>query len=373
MRVLHVLAETGFSGGEVQLEHLVRHLGAAGHDNHLVLVPGAEFARVAVSARVQVHDVDLRRPLSSLALIAFRRVLRRLAPDIVHFGCGRSLLWGGLAALGRAIPLRITTRRIDYPIGRSLYRGGRYRHLVDHVVANCRAVERRVLDAGVAPERVTLVHEGIDPTPWLGVRGDRAGARSRLGIAADALVVSCAATLRPRKGQRVLIDAFARLAGSDPRALLLLAGAGPDRDLLARRAREHGVAGRVLVPGAIRPVADVYAASDVFVMPSFHEGLSNACLEASAAGLPVVASAVGGLTEIVADGETGSLVPAGDAERLADRIGRLLADDGLRERTGLAGRRRTTEHFTADRMVRNMEALFLRLLAAGQGAGVPRA
>lgn len=370
MRVLHVLAETGWSGGEVQLEHLVRHLHERGHENAFALLPGATFRRVAEELGRRVFDVNLRRPLRSGGLLAARRAIREFRPDVVHFGCGRSLLWGGLAARGIEGPVKVTTRRIDYPIGRGAFRGGRYRRLVDHVIANCEAVRRRVLEAGLPEDRVTLIHEGIEVGPWLEVRQDRAAARERLGLPAEALVVCCAATLRPRKGQRVLVEAFQRLAGRFPDALLVLAGDGTDRAALTELVAREGLAERVRIPGPIRPVRDLYGASDIGAMASYHEGLSNACLEQSAAGLPLVVTNVGGLPEIVDDGVTGFVVEPGDIAGFEDRIGRLLGDDALRARTGEAGRRRTAERFTAARMARRTEELLIRLCAARR-PGVP--
>ncbi len=364
MRLLHVLAESGYSGGEIQLEHLVRHLHAKGHEQAFVLVPGAKFTAVAEDIGAEIHLAKLRRPWTTLAGLRTRRAVKRFAPDVLHLGCGRSLLWGGLWCLGLGVALRATTRRIDYPIGRSLYRGGRYRHLVDHTAANCISVRNRVLDAGVPEDRVTLVHEGIDVVPWLRVREDREAARERLGIPTDAVVLSCAATLRPRKGQRELIDAFVPLASQYPKAILILAGSGTDLEALRQKANATGLGDRIRVPGPIKPVADLYAASDVSLMPSFHEGLSNACLEASAAGLPLIVSNVGGLPEIVEDGVTGTVVPPGDLGALREALGYHLSDPDFRERAGAAGRERTCARFTAERMAQGMETLFLRLLDA---------
>lgn len=361
MRCLHILAERGYSGGELQLEHLLAHLVAAGHDNTVLLVPGAKFGAVAQRLGVAVRYAPLRSPWHLGLWRGVRTAIAALAPDVVHYGCGRSLLWGGLAARKAAQGVRITTRRIDYPIGRGL-RGWRYRMLVDHVVANCAAVRARVLAAGVAPSRVTLIHEGIDVAPWQNLGAMRAAARAALSIPNEALLIACAASLRPRKGQRVLLDAFAGLAAGLPQARLILAGEGSDAGALRAHAARLGIAPRVSLPGAIRPVAQLYAASDVFCMPSFAEGLSNACLEASAAGLPLVVTDAGGLPEIVAHGETGEVVAAGDADVLRAALARLLADPALRARYGAAGAARTAALFTHTGMAQATEALWLRLV-----------
>jgi glycosyltransferase involved in cell wall biosynthesis len=363
VRLLHVLAERGYSGGEVQLEHLLAHLQARGHVNAVLLPPGARFAAAAQRLGVEVVALPLRTPWHPRLWRGVREAIDEFRPDVLHFGCGRSLLWAGLAARHARVPLKITTRRIDYPIG-AAWRGWRYRRLVGHVVANCDSVRRRVLAAGVPPARVSLVHEGIELAPWQGILALRDAARAALGLPPNALVVSCAASLRPRKGQRFLIDAFARFAAAVPTSVLFLAGEGSDEQALRARARAHGLADRVVVR-PVRPVQQLYAASDVFCMPSFHEGLSNACLEASAAGLPLVVTSAGGLPEIVAHGVTGEVVAPGDPAALGTAIERLLADPERRHAFGAAGAARTASMFTHTRMAEGMEALMQRLLASG--------
>ncbi len=362
MRVQHVLAERGFSGGEVQLQHLVEHLHARGHDNHFVLAPGADFEGVARRIAAPVVEVDLRRPLRPRTAATLRAAVRRAQPDVLHFGCGRSLLWGGWFARRETVPVRVTTRRIDYPIRPGRLHGGRYRRLVDHTVANCESVRRAVLAAGVPADRVSLIHEGIDMAPWASLP-DASTARAGLGLAEDALVVSCAATLRPRKGQRLLIEAAAALVGKFPNLVVVLAGTGADHAELERRVERAGLREVVRLPGAVKPVAALYAASDLFCMPSYNEGLSNACLEASAAGLPLVVSAVGGLPEIVEHRSTGLVVPPGEAGALTEALAQALADGGWRAAAGAAGAARTRRLFAHTAMAERMEALFSRLVA----------
>jgi glycosyltransferase involved in cell wall biosynthesis len=362
LRFVHVLAETGFSGGESQLQLILERLQRAGHDNVAVLAPGARFHEVAARLCSRVHTVPLRRWWRPDLWPRLRRILRRERADVLHFACGRSLLVGGLCAVGRTAGLKVAIRRIDYPIRRGPFGWNRYTLLVDHTVAICDAIAARLRAAGVAPARITRVYDGIDPLPWLPLRAGRDAARRALALPADAEVISQVGVLRPRKGQAVLIDAFARLAAERPRAHLFLAGGGSDLERLRADARARGLQDRVHVPGPVRPIQNVYAASDIFCMPSFHEGLCNACLEASFAGLPQVVSTAGGNAEIVADGETGAVVPTGDAGALAQALRRYLADPALALRHGEAGRQRSLSLFTADRLGDELLELFPRLL-----------
>lgn len=362
MRLIHVLAETGYSGGEFQLEQLIAHLQEQGHENHVVVPRGAKFVETCKRLGVPVHTAQMRRPWMSLAVPRLRRIVRQLQPDLVHFGCGRATLWGGLSLVGMNGPVKVSTRRIDYPIRRSPIGSGRYCSLIDHAIANCRAVEKRLLDAGVPQDRVTMIHEGILADQLTDVREHRDAARNRLGLDSDAIVVSCAATLRPRKGQRILIEAFQRLVSAHPKAVLVLAGEGSDRQALEEFVTEKRLGDHVRLPGRIQPVKDLHAASDVAVMASYNEGLSNACLEAAAAGLPLVVSDVGGLPEIVEHGASGYVAPAGDLEQFIERLDALLGDAELRLSMGEVGRQRIADRFTVAQMVECTESLFERLV-----------
>ncbi|MCA8965497.1 MAG: glycosyltransferase [Planctomycetes bacterium] len=252
LRLLHVLAETGYSGGEAQLRLLIEHFARLGWENAVVLAPGAKFAAVARELGVQVYEAPLRRWWRPDLWWKLRAAYRAARPDVIHFACGRSLLLGGLAARGVAAK-KFTIRRIDYPIAKGLRGGFRYTALVDHTIAISKAIRKRLLGAGVAESRVTLVHDGIDPAPWTGLQQHKAAARQRLGVAADAQVIGCAGVLRPRKGQHVLIDAFARIAADHPKAVLFLAGDGSEKDKLRVQAARLGLAQRVFVPGRVQP------------------------------------------------------------------------------------------------------------------------
>jgi glycosyltransferase involved in cell wall biosynthesis len=363
MRLLHVLAETGFSGGEGQLQLILEHFRAAGHDNAVVLHPGARFGAVAERLGARVHWLPLRRWWRPDLWLHLRALLRRERADVLHFACGKSLIVAGLCAVGRTARLKVTVRRIDYPIRRGLLGSFRYTALVDHTVAICDAIRRRLLAAGVPEPRISRIYDGIRSEPWLDVATRRPSARAGFGIAADAQVISCVGRLAVRKGQALLLDAFAALADRFPKAVLLLAGGG-DATALRRRAAQLGLERRVLLPGQVEIVQNVYAASDIFCMPSLHEGLCNACLEAGFAGLPQVVSAAGGNPEIVVDGHTGRVVPVGDRAALTGALADYLQNMEHGRRHGEAGRARCLANFTADHLGPELEALFQRLLAA---------
>lgn len=362
MRVLHVLGERGLSGGEVQLRYLLAHLAARGHENLLLLQPGARFAAIAAELAIPVELVRMRGAADPLAIAALRRALRRARPDLVHLACSRAHKLGALAMLGRGTPVRVATRRMDYRLRRGAVSRWLYGRAVHRAVVVSDAIAAELLRVGVARQRIVRIYEGVDAEALSDVRRRRRDVLARLEWPADAEVVLCAASLRPRKGQIHLLRAFARVAGAAPRARLLLAGEGTERERLQAEVQRLELGARVSLPGQL-PREDALGVADLACIPSLHEGLSVFSLEAMAAGLPVLASAVGGLPEAVAHEVTGILVPAGDEPAWTAALQRLLADEGLRRRLAEGGAARVRARFTAARMAAETEALYEHLLA----------
>lgn len=231
--------------------------------------------------------------------------------------------------------------------------------LADVVMVNSDAVRRDVEQTETCWQgKFRKIYNGVAPIPGWGPE-ERAAFRRSEGIPVDARVVLCVSNFYPYKGHADLVDAIARIAPGFPGAVFLLVGR--DSGTLERTrslARERGIGETVRFPGGRTDVPDLLRASDLFVHPSHEEGFSNAILEAMAAGLPVVATDVGGNPEAVVDGETGRLVPVRDPEAIAAALGELLADERLRRAMGESGRKRAMERFSLGRMVAEIESLY---------------
>jgi glycosyltransferase involved in cell wall biosynthesis len=232
---------------------------------------------------------------------------------------------------------------------------------VSHAAAQSMAAHLRL-----SRERLHTIHNGIDVRALAARPGSRAAARRKLGLAGGVLVVGHVGRLSPEKGQDLLIDAFARVQRQVPESVLVVVGDGQSRTALEAHAQ------RVLRPGSWRftgyreDATELLDAFDLFVLPSrargvhYTEGLPLAPMEAMARGVPVLATAAGGTPELIADGESGRLCAADDAEALASAMVELLSAPRWLEELGAAGRRRVMERFGAERMVRAYEALYLR-------------
>ncbi|WP_437622434.1 glycosyltransferase family 4 protein [Sorangium sp. So ce1151] len=232
--------------------------------------------------------------------------------------------------------------------------------LTDRVVAvsdDTRAVALEV--ERVDPARVVTILNGVDPEVFR--PGDARAARARLGVRDAGYHVGCVARLSPEKDHATLLTAFARLREVRPDAHLTVVGDGPERPALEQQAARLGLGGAVLFTGTRGDVAELLPAFDVFALASLTEGISLTLIEAASAGLPIVATRVGGNPEIVKEGETGLLVSPGSPEPLAAALEAIAVRDDRAE-LGMRGRARVIERFGIDRMVQAYEDLYDEVL-----------
>jgi glycosyltransferase involved in cell wall biosynthesis len=222
-------------------------------------------------------------------------------------------------------------------------------------------LRRHMLAEGFRPDRVTVLYNGIDPGPPPAADG-RAVVRAELGLPPSAVVVGTVARLDPVKDLGTLLDAVAQLRRSQPEARLVVVGDGAERTALEARAARPDLAGAVLFTGTRRDARRLLSAFDVYANTSIHEGVSLTILEAMAAGLPVVATTAGGNPEVVADGETGMLVPVRAPDAVASALSALAAARERAQRFGARGRARVEERFSMDRMVSEYVDVYRGLL-----------
>lgn len=355
LTIVHVDAETSFSGGEVQVFLLMEGLRARGHRNVLVCPGGSAAAREASARGIEVRAVSMRSDLDLAAVIGLKREFTSAEADIAHLHTGRATWLGSLAAKRTGIPA-ISTRRMD----RRVKRGWRTRRIygqLARVAAISPAVRQRLIDGGVPAEKVSVIWSSVDPA-GLEVHAVREDTRRTLGITDERTVALTLCSLVERKGIDVLLNALVL----QPDLSLWIGGDGPERSKLEALAASLNLSSRVQFLGQRADKADLLDACDLFVLPSRAEGLGVAALEAMALGRAVVASSVGGLGEVVVHGETGRLVAPEDPDALAGALGELVQDAELRARLGEAGAERVRQHFLAERMVHDYEKLYREVL-----------
>jgi glycosyltransferase involved in cell wall biosynthesis len=332
--------------------YLLRALAARGHESSRAAVAGAPLARAAAAAGIRVVDCPIANHADLRPVPRLRRLAR--AADVVHFHTARA---HALAPwIGRAAARRVVTRRMDYVPRGGAWTRYLYNAAVDRVIAISDGVRRALLEAGVADDRIRVVPSGIDAATFAPDPRARAELRRAWGAADGDVLVVLVGALERRKGHGVLIDAAARLEPALRLRYVFCGSGGLEADLRTRAAA-RGVPATFL--GARDDVPRVLAAADVAAVPSRHEGLGVAALEAMATALPVVASRVGGLAEVIVDGETGRLVGVEDPASLADALGALARDADARRRMGAAGRERVRLRYSAAAMAEGTLACYL--------------
>lgn len=373
---MHALIDSLTSGGaELLLSEFAAVAPAEGIDltvGYLQSRAGDPAAALLREAGVEPTFIGIPAALTRPA--ALRRVhahLRSVAPDLVHTHLGTADFLGGLAAAALRLPALSTIHSAgprvclsDDPrarLRRDMISAVR-RRCTRRTVAVSDAAARNLVAQGWAPaKQVVTVNNGVARVPRPG-----AGARVReeLGLAPDALVAATISALRPEKAHEAAVEAVAVARKRFPSLRLLIVGEGASRPAVERAAAALGDA--ALLTGYRADVMSVLDAVDVLLHPSHQEAFPTSLLEAMAAKVPVVATAVGGTPEIVADGATGLLVaPPPAAARVAPALERLLGDPDLRQSLATAGRRRFTERFTAEAWARRMRAVYDEVLEDG--------
>jgi glycosyltransferase involved in cell wall biosynthesis len=377
-------------GPALHVAYLTAGLAERGYETTLVagsLAPGEDsMAFVAEELGVSVTRIDeLRRDISAVhdaaAVLRLARLIRRERPEILHTHTAKAGAVGRLAALlaGPARP----------PIVVHTFHGHVLRGYFDPLrTAGFRLLERwlaRVSTAlvAVSPQvRDDLVALGVAPREkfavvrlGIGVEGrvraeqdGRAETRRLLGIPPERFVVGWIGRMTGVKRTGDVLLAFKQLRQDGVDASLCLVGDGPDRERLERRAHELGIMRDTLFLGYQEDVGRFHTAFDAFFLPSTNEGTPVTAIEALAAGTPVVATRVGGVPDVVRDGEDGFLVEAGAIGELAERLERLAADPELRERMGAAGRERVQPRYAVERLIDDVDRLYRSLL---ETKGIP--
>jgi glycosyltransferase involved in cell wall biosynthesis len=294
------------------------------------------------------------------------RLLRAGRYDVVHTHTSKAGALGRIAAaLIRRGPV------VHQPHGHLFY--GYYGRLGSALVVLAERILARWSRAQIAltwrgaeehlgrgighPGEFRVIRSGIDLAPYRSARSRRDASRARLGFATGDLVVGSLCRLEPIKGVQELLQGFLRAAASNPRLRLLVGGDGPLKEELLRRTLVSGRRDRVTITGVWVSPEDVLPALDIFVMASRNEGMGRALVEAMACGLPVIACAVGGITEVLEEGRAGILIPPGDPEAIAAAIERLADGPELAGDLGRRARRRAIA-FGAGRMIRSLLMLY---------------
>ena len=358
VRVVQVIWSLGLGGAEQVVIRL-----AAGLDRRrfqplvCCLDQPGPFATRAEAVGVEVVALDKRGPLDVRAAVRLARLLRARQVDVVHTHLWGANLWGRLAGLAGGVPVVTTEHNVDDWKGAGhLALDRALAPAATHLVAVSQQVREFYEARGVGRGRWQVVYNGVETNG--GAWRERGPAFRGLGLGADEPVVGLVGRLVAAKAPLVFLRAVALAAGRVPSLRGLVVGDGPLRADAEGEARRLGLEGRVVFAGLRQDVPELLPGLDALVFSSLREGLSMAMLEAMAAGVPVVATNVGGTPELVTHGVTGLLVPPARPEAIADALESLLADAPRADAIRRAARLRVEERFSLERMTAAYAALY---------------
>jgi len=380
VKILRIIARLNIGGPAI---HTI--LLTAGLDNERfasTLVTGVEgkyegnMLDLAAAKGVEPIIIpQLRRNIDPIggfiALLKLCHLMRRERPHIVHTHTATAGLLGRLAARLAGVPIILHTFHGHVLHGyygplwsKALVWMERFlAHLSDRIVTVSEGQRQELAGYGVAPlEKITVVPLGFELEDLLACESHRGELRRELGLADDNKLVGIVARLVPIKNHRLFLQAAQVVAEAMPQARFLVVGDGELREELEAYAGALGLGGRILFTGWRRDLGRLYADLDVVALTSINEGTPVSLIEAMAAGVPVVATAVGGVPDVVVDGETGYLVEAGDVKGMAQAIIELLRNPEKAKEMGQRGREAVYPRFDVQTLIANVKGLYTELL-----------
>jgi glycosyltransferase involved in cell wall biosynthesis len=369
-KVFYFLDSLEVGGTETQAVELALRLPTSEYDVTMGCLrmkgPLLEKLKGTAVAVREFHPAGgLDTPAGLYQLVRLAGYLRRERFDVVHTHDLWSNLMGVLAARMAGVPAIISSRRdlahFDWYQGHRRTWLRRIQNLSGVVLANATPIrDALIAEDGFAPEKLRVIHNGVDTEKFR--RGRRDRERLFPGTQNQTLVVLVGNMHSDVKGHPWLIAAAPPVLQEFPQTRFVFAGDGDARPLFEEQVAKLGLQSSLKFLGRRSDIPDVLASSDIAVLPSRAEGLPNAVLEYMAAGLPTIASRVGGNVELIEDGVTGLLVPPEDSQALAAALLRLLRDPELSQRMATTGQKIAVENYSFERLIREVDALYTELL-----------
>ena len=361
MRVIHLDSGLHWRGGQQQMMLLAKVLRNYPLEQRIVLRRGNDWSHQIQGLGIPFSELPFTSEIDCLSILKLHRLLRSFSADIVHAHDARTLAVAALPTVLYPNVRMVAARRVAFPLKKNPFTWLKYRRISSRIIAVSRYVQDTLCVSGLDPLSISVVYDGVefqkgDPLP-------RAEARRSLRLSDDDFVMGCVGHFSPEKGHSVLIQGIARLMGAFPSVRLVLVGDGLLKADYQVMIRNLGLDERVILPGFIEDLGEIWPALDLFVFPSLTEGLGSSLLMAMARGIPVCASHTGGIPEIV-DTETGYLFAPGDVGSLTNSLHRALSDPREARALGEAGRERIRQHFSAARMAEETYQIYTNVLRA---------
>ncbi|BCJ87757.1 glycosyltransferase [Effusibacillus dendaii] len=370
-KILYIIGGGEFGGAEQHLLGLIQSLDREQWEPHVIVFYQGELAERLQQLQIPVSVISLQTARTLFGLRAVRKLIGAIHPDIVHTHGVRANLAGRLAKLSLPSGFKLITTihsvlELDYPVPwkRAIFGFLEKRtwFLVDHFILVSRAMQQTLYQKGLPQNRTSVIHNAIRLPDQPPARPSFSRLRAELQLPQDAVLVGTVARLHKVKGHSYLMRAAGMLQNQFPDVHYVWIGGGELEAELKQAAIEAGLQQRIHFLGVRQDVAELLPQFDLFVLPSVSEGLSIALLEAMMSGVPVIATAVGGNPEVVAEGEDGMLVPSQDADALCSAIQSALSTPEQMKRMGQTGQQKVFQYYSLQRLVQETEEIYKKMM-----------
>lgn len=372
--IIFVIDGLGVGGAERLMTPILRHLDRERFSVRVCVLQSKDGNPLAEDIRalgVPVDFLNVRRLRDFTAILRLRNYLKKSRADIVHTQLEFANILGNISAKLLGLPSVCTVHvlpALETSLKSRLHQSAEWmmlRIFCDRVIAVSEEARLHyIAHSGIPPRKLVMIHNGIDLTQFQRLEPDiaRAAVRREFNLPDNSILLTTVAVLRPLKGIEYMIRALPAICAAYPTTCYLIAGDGAYRDILMREAEQADVKERVIFAGRRADIPRILSASDIFVLPTLTEALPTVLAEAMACRLPIVASAVGGVPEMIRSGENGILIPPMQPAELSRACNALLADSDLRVRMGEEGWKLVNQKFNIDRQVLQLEQQYFELI-----------
>jgi glycosyltransferase involved in cell wall biosynthesis len=357
LTILHTEASPGWGGQEIRILSEATAFAKRGFRLLVACQPGSRLALEAQCHGLSVRPIAMRRAYDAMACWRLRRLMRTEGVDLVHTHSSVDAWLAGFAARSLRLPV-VRSRHVSIPVKRRW--NFVYNALCDRIISSGDAVRDVLIEGGVEPDKIVAIPAGVDVEHFHpGVSGEAI----RREFSLDGPVVGTVAMFRRSKGHHLLLQAIPEILQGEPRAVFLWVGDGVGRAMLQQEIAARGLQAKVRLAGFREDVPACLAAMDVFVLPSTKsDGVPQVIIQALAMRKPVIASAVGGIPEVIQHQHTGVLVPPNDPRALAEAVVRVLRDPASAAGWARAGGELIEAHYALERMIDRTAAVYTAVL-----------
>lgn len=375
-KIAYLIDGLSIGGAERLMVPILKHLSRVHFAPYVCAMQSKDGNPMAEELRalgVLVECLNIKHLRDFDAIPRLTKYLKSIGADLVHTQLEAANILGNISAKLLRLPSVCTIHvmpSLDVKTKTKLHQKVEWfalRHFCDRVISvSEEARQYHITMSGAPAGQVTTIYNGIDLSVFsnMNYAQERSNVRAELGIPSEADILVTVAVLRPPKGIQFLIRALPAIVDSHPSAYYLIVGGGPHREALVEEAGKLGVNERVIFAGMRKDVKRMLAASDIFVLPTLTEALPTVLAEAMAARLPLIASHVGGVPEMITEGQNGLLVTPEDIQGLSNACIRLLKNRNERLAMGAEGWRIVQQRFSVERQVEQLRDLYLERLRA---------